>query len=731
MSKFDNKASNYRKMLTYLSDLGADLEIHTTARLASVDNASFEDMNEIDAIHYFRVLEATVNNPSPYMDYEALLAEWRSISAIMSRMGHVVEAAGKYPQRDIHQEITDRLIGALEKGTVPWKKPWDVDGIQPTSVHGREYQGINKLLLGLTQQSTGYTSPHWVTFNQAKNLGGNIRRGEKGTMVTLWKEHHVKDKDAPPAGPGEEPKLKRVPLLRAYTVFNLDQTEGLDEVRAKLTKNRSEPIAPHEAVQHMLDSYQNGPKVTHALSDSAHYIPSEDSITIPDLSQWHGDKAVERHAATVAHELTHSTGHASRLDRWEHDAPTDLHSRAKEELTAELGSAFLLGHHGIDFDEEQTPAYIHSWLGKLNDDKKLIIPAAAAAQRAVHHILGTSAPAVQQQEEEKVASIFFEGWKLNRACPTCGREKTLTLKQLNEGKVCSECTKREVSLNDADDNSVVELPDYRDETRDLWDELKLGSSFNEDPEPSEDLVFNNQKRCIGCGMEPTPGDIFCAGCREGHEASDYSGNTIGEWGPGLASRKTAVKGACEFNHALQGGERHCGRQAVYTWTGGPSGSDEKRTLNVCQDAKNFVSQHLVGDEGHTFSNIFDYSGQHDECPVDYPHNHTKTSQVEDSGDCPNPGYCCEAKEHDHAKHDVIRTLTNEESLSDLKTCEGCGQKVCPDHHWDGICPKTKFPTGCYGCGGSGCSSCASHAAQDWEPSEADMMRSIYPHYPDV
>jgi antirestriction protein ArdC len=306
--------------------------------------------------------------------------------------------AGKnYPKRDVYQDITDRVVDSLHKGTAPWQKPWDVNGIMPTSVStNRPYRGINQLLLGLTQQAKGYSSPHWLTYNQAKAKGGNVIKGEKGSMVTLWKEHEVDDATHPTG-------KRNIPFLRAYSVFNTEQCEGL-QLPPRFHQQQRDPVETLPALQGIMDGYQGGPKQVHGLGDSAHYSRRDDTITLPEKTQF---KTPEGYASTVLHEMTHSTGHKDRLDRFDKTGePSHFGSEqyGHEELTAELGNAFLRGHAGIggDHEHEQSAAYIQSWLGALSDpdNKKWVVQAAGHAQKAADHILGIN-PANLASEPEK------------------------------------------------------------------------------------------------------------------------------------------------------------------------------------------------------------------------------------------------------------------------------------------------------------------------------------------
>jgi antirestriction protein ArdC len=280
---------------------------------------------------------------------------------------------------DLSQETTDRILSALDQGVVPWSKPWNVGGLMPTSLSsGKVYHGINTLVLSMTAQEREYDRNLWATFNQAKELGGTVRKGEKGTQVVLYKKIDVKDLT-------KEEGQKSIMLMRAFHVWNVAQCDEIT-LPAKYTTER-EHLSVSESVQAVLDGYANGPTIRHAVQDRAYYVPSLDSITLPPLDSF---KDLNGYAETVFHEITHSTGHTSRLDRFKESEPSHFGSAnyAKEELIAEIGAAMLAGFAGLELNVTNTAAYCRSWLQALSDDKTLILKASAAASKAVALILG-------------------------------------------------------------------------------------------------------------------------------------------------------------------------------------------------------------------------------------------------------------------------------------------------------------------------------------------------------
>jgi antirestriction protein ArdC len=273
-----------------------------------------------------------------------------------------------------YERITQTIIEHLERGTVPWRRPWrgGEAGI-PRNLHsGRPYRGINVFLLALT----GHESPYWVTFRQARELGGTVRRGSKGYPVIFWNWL------SRPASAEEEDD--RVPFLRGYTVFNAEQCEGLElPVAGPVAATAFEPIA---ACERVITEMPHPPSIVYGRS-LAMYVPAIDTIYMPHPEQF---SSPEHHYATLFHEAVHGTGHAVRLNRKTVVDPTRFasHDYGREELVAELGASYLCGHCGIETATiDNAAAYIQSWLNVLRGDARLVVQAAAQAQRAADYIL--------------------------------------------------------------------------------------------------------------------------------------------------------------------------------------------------------------------------------------------------------------------------------------------------------------------------------------------------------
>ena len=278
---------------------------------------------------------------------------------------------------DLQDYITGIIVKELESGSVPWHKGWNSHGLMASNLVSRKaYQGINALVLSIVGGS--YSSPYWLTYKQAQDLGGSVKLGEKGTHITYYSKITKKDKDT-------EEVLGSFSLLKGYVVFNADQCEGISVP----TIETRDPVEVIPALEGILSSYKNRPEIYYKEQDRAYYSPSADSITLPSLAQF---ESAQEHAYTLAHELTHSTGHESRCNRWskEEEKPSRFgcESYAKEELVAEIGACMLLTMAGVEIDIKNSGAYIKSWLSALKDDRTLIFSAAAKANQATTLIMG-------------------------------------------------------------------------------------------------------------------------------------------------------------------------------------------------------------------------------------------------------------------------------------------------------------------------------------------------------
>lgn len=279
------------------------------------------------------------------------------------------------PKVDPYALVTNRIVEALEAGVVPWHKPWRAATDGPMSLSTKKpYRGINVWVLDAERTIKGYDSRWWVTFNQAKERGGSVRKGEKGTPVVFWRFIDKTDITGK--------VIDRIPFLRYFTVFNLDQC---DDVPAPTEAELAE-IDPIESCERIIAGYVGGPAIKHG-GDQAAYSPALDVIYMPKIGQF---ETGEHYYGALFHEQAHSTGHKSRLAR---KGVTDLgrfgdENYSREELIAEMTAAFVCGEAGIPVNVQHHAGYIASWLGKLKGDTKLVVQAAGAAQKAADLIVG-------------------------------------------------------------------------------------------------------------------------------------------------------------------------------------------------------------------------------------------------------------------------------------------------------------------------------------------------------
>lgn len=279
--------------------------------------------------------------------------------------------------RDLYQDVTDRILAALEAGTKPWECDWIRTGL-PRRVTGEQYRGINILLLALTQGECGYRSDTWMTFNQAKAFGAAVRKGERGTPIVFFKRLERTEQD-PETG---EDREIGIPMIRGYTVFNVDQIDGLPDRFYAAGPGELEPKLRDELAEASIRSC--GASIAEDGGDRAYYRPSTDSIHLPAFDRF---KSAGGFLATMAHECVHWTGAPHRLDRTKGKAFGDV-DYAFEELVAEIGAAMVCARlqiAGEHFDNHA--AYVGSWLKVLRNDKRAIFRAASLAQAAADMVL--------------------------------------------------------------------------------------------------------------------------------------------------------------------------------------------------------------------------------------------------------------------------------------------------------------------------------------------------------
>jgi antirestriction protein ArdC len=295
---------------------------------------------------------------------------------------------------DIYQRITDKIVHQLESGVRPWMQPWSAgaDGgriIRPRRFNGQPYNGINVVMLWSAADEKGYHSPTWMTFKQALEFEAHVRKGEQGTLV-VYADKILRTETNTETGEEAE---RAIPFMKGYTVFNVEQIEGLPAHFYAKPEPKSEPVA---RIAHADEFFTaTGAQIVHGGS-RAFYAPSDDTIHLPCIDCFHD---AESYYATLAHEATHWTRHPSRLNRDLGRKRWGDEGYAMEELVAELGSAFL----SADLDltpgvRDDHASYIASWIKVLKNDKCAVFAAVSHAQRAVDFLHGAPQPYAPQGE---------------------------------------------------------------------------------------------------------------------------------------------------------------------------------------------------------------------------------------------------------------------------------------------------------------------------------------------
>lgn len=270
---------------------------------------------------------------------------------------------------DLYAEITNRMIAEMEQGIIPWHKPWMSAGAAVSHTTGRPYSLLNQLMLGRPGE--------YLTMKQVDAEGGHVRKGQKAQMVVFWKWIEKKDE--------EKDKVDRFPILKYFNVFHIDQCDG---ITPKYTKEPEVTADPDAAADAIIRAYteREGVRIVNMEGDKACYNPRLDQITLPLMKQF--TETAEYYGAAF-HEMVHSTGHEKRLKRLDTTANFGGEEYSKEELVAEIGSAALLHHVGLDTPEafRNSTAYVQNWLTVLKNDKRFIVSAAGRADKAVTYIL--------------------------------------------------------------------------------------------------------------------------------------------------------------------------------------------------------------------------------------------------------------------------------------------------------------------------------------------------------
>lgn len=297
------------------------------------------------------------------------------------------QGKAQYEKKDIYQEITNKVISEMEKGNVIWKQGWNSYGRPKNIIAGNSYRGWNSIYLNFLTSHCGYAAPYFMTYKQAQEQGGNIKKGETGFPVVYWLQYQQQAQtDAEhPANESDITggRIYRIP--KYYTVFNLDQTEGIDIEIPALTQSLDES-SRIKRCENVIRNMPNCPEIQHK-GDSAYYLPHSDIVVMPPFGLFHRETA---YYSVLFHEVGHSTGHPSRLNRPEVISGSKFGQGdySKEELVAEFAASLVCGSCGIEQEFDNNAAYLNSWLSRLKDDKTLLFRAASQAQVAADYILG-------------------------------------------------------------------------------------------------------------------------------------------------------------------------------------------------------------------------------------------------------------------------------------------------------------------------------------------------------
>ena len=295
---------------------------------------------------------------------------------------------------DIYQMVTDRIIAELEKGIIPWKKPWKVAGARIETLADLKKVAFNRITLtaySALNQMLLSKAGEYASFLQWQKLGGKVKKGAKSEIVVFWKLEEYKTTDEN----GEE-KLVKVPILKYYNVFHIDDIDGVQPLTLKETSKAKQKFSNVEQAEQIIETYseRENCKISYQ-GNEAYYRPSTDEIVIPDRFKF--AQRAELYS-TIFHEITHSTGAKQRLDRLDKFSFFGSESYSKEELVAEIGASGMCSLLDIETSSsfKNSTAYIQSWLQQLRNDKKLIVSASSKAEKAIDYILNGKTQEIQQ-----------------------------------------------------------------------------------------------------------------------------------------------------------------------------------------------------------------------------------------------------------------------------------------------------------------------------------------------
>lgn len=290
--------------------------------------------------------------------------------------------------KKVYEIVTEKIIKGIKEGKLTWNRTWTGGKLPKNFKTKKRYKGINILLL----MFEGFSCPYWLTFKQVNELGGKVKKGARSSIIVYWK---ILEKDNGRKDKHGKTKLDKIPFLRYYRVFNLEQTEGIEWEQDTPLKE----FTPIEQAEAIIKGYESIPEVKH-IKQKAYYSHQLDYINMPKKETFNTE---QNYYSTLFHELVHSTGHETRLKRDGVIECTFFGSTlySQEELVAEIGASFLCALTGIqDKTFKNSIAYIQGWLEKLENNPKLILWASARAQKAVDYILGKLEKKTAEQEKE-------------------------------------------------------------------------------------------------------------------------------------------------------------------------------------------------------------------------------------------------------------------------------------------------------------------------------------------
>ncbi len=305
-----------------------------------------------------------------------------------------------FSHRDVYEEVTSYVVNALQQGTAIWQKPWHSVGLPKNVTGTASYRGWNAFLLNFVCLYKHYALPYFITYRQAQQLGGTVKKGERGYQIIYWAEVRSRYQTVVVTDDNGEATEER-PLIRVpkvHTVFNIEQTDGID-YNVQVPQERSN-VQKLDACEQVIADMPQRPPIYH-IGNAAYYVPSLDEVYMPAQSSFLTD---EGYYATLFHELAHSTGHQSRLNRKELVSSDGFGGKtySKEELTAELTAAYLCGVTGIQQPTiDNSAAYIQGWLKQLKNDKKFFLKAATQAQAAADFMLSIPPNSSQTAKEKE------------------------------------------------------------------------------------------------------------------------------------------------------------------------------------------------------------------------------------------------------------------------------------------------------------------------------------------